>query len=78
MNLVKKSNTQCIGGFRMISNKRTIYVNQLPQLMQESIKNDILYSLIEMKRSMSIWEMEDALSSRLCDLEDIIDIKKYL
>ncbi|GAB6989389.1 hypothetical protein [Paenibacillus pini] len=62
----------------MISNKRTIYVNQLPQLMQESIKNDILYSLIEMKRSMSIWEMEDALSSRLCDLEDIIDIKKYL
>ena len=59
---------------------KTIYVCQLPQQTQDAIKNDIETYLIsegfsgqELKNAV-----QDALNGRLADLEETIDISKYL
>jgi hypothetical protein len=51
---------------------KTTYINQLQQATQEEIKKE-LQSL-----NLDTQDIENALNSRLCDLEDTIDINKYL
>ena len=54
-------------------------VNNLPQEMQTSIVTDIRTELNEYMDEVTIeYMVKDALCSRLCDLEDTIDIKKYI
>lgn len=56
------------------------YIHELPQTTQEQIKQDLKSALsalnlkpLELKKAVS-----DGLNSRLYDLEDTIDISKYL
>ena len=59
---------------------KTIYVCQLPQQTQDAIKNDVVTHLIS--EGFSGQELQDAvqnaLNGRLVDLEETIDISKYL
>lgn len=49
---------------------KSIYIYQLPDMIQDQIKNELI--------SLNLTTIEDALSSRLCDLEDTININKYI
>lgn len=59
---------------------KTVYIAQLPHFIQSAIKNDIKLALIDINLTAEEKEvaLQDAMDSRLCDLEDIIDIKKYI
>lgn len=59
---------------------KTKYINQLPLHTQQSIKADIIHSLSELNLSHSelLEALENAMSSRIIDLEDTININKYL
>lgn len=60
--------------------KTTIFICQLPQATQEEIKTDIVNFLItegySQEKIMEI--VNNAMDGRLTDLEDNIDIEKYL
>lgn len=50
------------------------YVDELSEETRQRIKNDLLAAGIEDESDDLLFAMH----SRLCDLEDTIDIKKYL
>ena len=52
----------------------TSYIHELPA----EVKVNILHDVIATGEIMSHEELELALSGRLCDLEELIDIKKYI
>ena len=59
---------------------KTTFINQLPLSTQEDIKADLyiaLSDIITLDNTINE-EIEIALSGRLCDLEDTINIEKYL
>ena len=62
------------------NNMKTKYINQLPTEMVTAIYKDVHYSLYEIGlRDTELSDsVENAMNSRLCDLEDTIDITKYL
>jgi len=51
---------------------KTTFVHQLPEAIHQSILSD-LKSI-----KLSNEDLADAMNSRLCDLEDTININKYL
>jgi len=51
---------------------KTTYICQLPSSIQDTIKQELI------NLDLSHEDIEDALSSRLCDLEDTININKYI
>lgn len=51
---------------------KTSYIMSLDLEIQQAIKNDIKMVLDDNEL------INDAMNSRLCDLEDLIDINKYL
>lgn len=59
---------------------KTTYICQLPQQTQDAIKNDVETHLIS--EGLNGQELQDAvqnaLNGRLADLEETIDISKYL
>ncbi|MFS1518533.1 hypothetical protein V1503_19030 [Bacillus sp. SCS-151] len=59
---------------------KTMYVNQLSNETQEQIKNDLIQALSQLQLDTEELNesIEDAMNSRLVDLEDTIDIKKYI
>ena len=52
----------------------TSYIYELPA----EVKVNILHDVIAAGEIMNHEELELALSGRLCDLEELIDIKKYI
>jgi len=59
---------------------KTTFINQLPTSIQEEIKKDlheVLENIITLDNNIQE-EIEIAIGSRLCDLEDTINIEKYL
>ena len=59
---------------------KTTFINQLPLSIQEDIKADLYITLsdvITLDNSINE-EIEIAIGGRLCDLEDTINIEKYL
>lgn len=50
----------------------TIYIALLPIEVQQEIKRELMNVHIEGQ------DLENAMNSRLCDLEDTINIKKYI
>ncbi|MCH4826639.1 hypothetical protein [Planococcus halocryophilus] len=59
---------------------KTKYISQLPTEMVTAIYKDVQDSLYEIGlRDTELSDsVESAMNSRLCDLEDTIDITKYL
>ena len=59
---------------------KTIYVCQLPQQTQDTIKKDIeTYLISEGLNGQELQDaVQDALNGRLADIEGTIDISKYL
>ncbi|MBO9131431.1 hypothetical protein [Bacillus sp. 165] len=59
---------------------KTTYIFQLPDAMRQDIHNEVQNALYELgfRDEALEREIETAMESRLCDLEDTIDIKKYL
>lgn len=59
---------------------RAKFINQLPIETQESILTDVHFALskLNLPNEEYIEALENAMCSRLCDLEDTIDIEKYL
>jgi len=60
----------------------TVFVSQLKEKTQEEIKSEIKNHLFVNVGLGSYQEeyheaIENAMSSRLCDLEEVIDIEKY-
>lgn len=56
---------------------KTIRIIQLPMVTQKEIERDIKNALAD--QVDDYFELlEEALDGRLCDLEDLIDINKYL
>lgn len=51
---------------------KTTFINQLPQATQDAIRNDL------QKKEIDHLNITLAMDSRLCDLEDTININKYL
>jgi hypothetical protein len=51
---------------------QTTYINQLPGDTQKAIKEELV------GMGLSMEDIECAMDSRLCDLEDTIDITKFL
>lgn len=51
---------------------KTLYIVQLPTEIQKEIKNKLI------SLGLNKDDIEKALSGRLCDLEDTINIKPYL
>ena len=50
---------------------------QLPKVTQHEIEKDVRNALVD--HTDNYYEMvKEALDSRLCDIEDLIDINKYL
>jgi len=62
------------------NNMLTKYVCQLPAAISEDIFNEVQKALYEVGlRDQELSDsLEEAMNSRLCDLEDTIDITKYL
>ena len=60
-------------GGRKIMNK-TAFVSELP----ETVQGKIYIDLITKARLVDMEEINMAMNSRLCDLEDTINIKPYL
>ena len=52
----------------------TSYIHEL----SAEVKVNILHDIIATGEIMNHEELELALSGRLCDLEELIDIKKYI
>ena len=52
----------------------TSYIHELPA----EVKVNILHDVIATGEIKNHEELELALSGRLCDLEELIDIKKYI
>ena len=48
---------------------KTTYIQELPKEIQESIKNILIHTGAEPE------DIETALNSRLCDLEEVTEIK---
>jgi energy-coupling factor transporter ATP-binding protein EcfA2 len=59
---------------------KTIYVHQIPESIRLQIKQDIITTLNNLQLSSDTIQeaLKEALNSRLCDLQDLIDINKYL
>lgn len=59
---------------------KTIYICQLPQQTQDTIKKDIeTYLISEGLNGQELQDaVQDALNGRLADIEGTIDISKYL
>jgi hypothetical protein len=59
---------------------KTIYVHQIPESIRLQIKQDIITTLnsLELSSDTKQEALEEALNSRLCDLQDLININKYL
>jgi hypothetical protein len=59
---------------------KTIYVHQIPESIRLQIKQDIITTLNSLQLSSDTKQeaLEEALNSRLCDLQDLININKYL
>lgn len=51
---------------------KTIYVNQISKEIQESVRQELV------DLNLSTEDVNNAMDSRLCDLSDTIDIKKYI
>lgn len=64
------------GNIRM----KTNYVSQLPIDVSNQIKKDLRKSLLELGYRDRLLDLlvNEAMDSRLCDLENTIDITKYL
>lgn len=59
--------------------KKTMYVSSMCNENQESIKAELRASLEVDYQGEELEEaIENGMNSRLCDLEDTIDISKYL
>ncbi|WP_312471222.1 hypothetical protein [Neobacillus sp.] len=59
---------------------KTKYICQLPDEIRENIYDEVQNALskIGLSDSELVEAIEAAMNSRLCDLEDTIDISKYL
>lgn len=55
--------------------KKTDFIITLPKKIQESIKEKLRLKLLELGSEEFF---EDAMSGRLCDIEELIDITEYL
>ena len=56
---------------------KTTRIIQLPKVTQQKIEKDIRKVLVD--HTDNYYEMvKEALEGRLCDIEDLIDINKYL
>lgn len=60
---------------------KTTYIVDLPKDVQQGIHRAVYNSLLDQEHVTSVnisAEYERAMSSRLCDLEDLIDIKPFI
>ncbi|KQN96846.1 hypothetical protein [Paenibacillus sp. Leaf72] len=64
----------------MSSLNKATYIYLFPPNVQEAIEKDVRQKLLNNGLSNEQQEiaLQDAMSSRLCDLSDMIDIDKYL
>ena len=62
----------------MLEIKKTDFVSSLPNDIQVKIKQDLVKSLKSNLGYASIDDISNGMDSRLCDLNDTIDIEKYI
>jgi len=55
---------------------KIVYVSSLPYLMQQQIRKEVIEKLQKLG-SYSPENVERAINSRLSDLENVIDVRKY-
>lgn len=59
--------------------KKTDYVATFPREVQEQILEDVIhYNFCNGGYTMTAEEIDIVLNSRLCDLEEVIDIEDYI
>ena len=56
---------------------KTTSIIKLPMVTQQEIERDIVKALVDYTGDV-LTMIKEALASRLCDLEDLIDINKYV
>lgn len=56
---------------------KTTRIIQIPMVTRQEIENDIKTALIDFTGDI-LSMIKEALEGRLCDIEDLIDISKYL
>lgn len=57
---------------------KAAYISTLPQGKQEQLRQDIKAVLAEYSTGEQSRLIDEAMNSRLIDLEELIDIQKYL
>lgn len=57
---------------------KTTFICCLPEKEQDEIAQDIKRALKEYPQKVRKKLLDEALSGRICDVEDLIDIRKYI